>query len=92
MMAAVACRARRPLFRGRKIRRPQEIPSRDWRRLAQSDTTEIEFRPIIGGKKLHCMAEYISRMGYTNIIGSSRANLSRLDVLQHLSKANHLRG
>lgn len=79
-------------LRGRIIKRPSEIPSRDWQRLAQTDTAEFELLPAVDGKKAHCMAEYISRLGYTNIIGSTRAYLTRLDILQHLHKADHLRG
>nr|CUU98285.1 hypothetical transcript [Hymenolepis microstoma] len=78
-------------LRGRMIKRPSEIPSRDWQRLAQTDTAEFEPLPAIYGKKVHCTAEYISRLGYANIIGSTRAYLTRLDILQHLHKADHLR-
>ncbi|VUZ56506.1 unnamed protein product, partial [Hymenolepis diminuta] len=78
-------------LRGRIIKRPSEISSRDWQRLAQTDTAEFELLPAVDGKKAHCMAEYISRLGYTNIIGSTRAYLTRLDILQHLHKADHLR-
>ncbi|KAL5108056.1 hypothetical protein TcWFU_008142 [Taenia crassiceps] len=78
-------------FGGRTIRRPTEIPSRDWQRLAKSDTTEFERLPVTDGKQPHCRAEYISRSGYVNIVGASRGYLSRLDILQHLHRANHLR-
>ncbi|KAL5966061.1 hypothetical protein TSMEX_006190 [Taenia solium] len=78
-------------FGGRTIRRPTEIPSRDWQRLAKSDTTEFERLPMTDGKQPHCRAEYICRSGYVNIVGASRGYLSRLDVLQHLHRANHLR-
>uniref|UniRef100_A0A915EY54 Uncharacterized protein n=1 Tax=Echinococcus canadensis TaxID=519352 RepID=A0A915EY54_9CEST len=76
---------------GRTIRRPTEIPSRDWQRLAKSDTTEFEKLPMTDGKRPHCRAEYICRSGYVNIVGASRGYLTRLDVLQHLHRANHLR-
>ncbi|VDM30481.1 unnamed protein product [Hydatigera taeniaeformis] len=83
--------SKRLSFGGRTIRRPAEIPSRDWQRLAKSDTTEFERLPMTDDKRPHCRAEYICRSGYVNIVGASRGYLSRLDVLQHLHRANHLR-
>ncbi len=78
------------------VKRPVEIPTRDWLRLAKHDAHLKNHFPEPpmddSGRPVHCKYDHLARVKYAHMGLSTNVYLTRLDVLDHIEKANHVRG
>ncbi|VDD82025.1 unnamed protein product [Mesocestoides corti] len=80
-----------PSFGGKPVCRPSNVPSQDWQRLAKSQATVHEKMSTSGGEKPHCRAHELSRNGYGRVAQGYGNYFSRLNILEHVQRADHIR-